>query len=71
MTRTNVLDPNRTGKDATDLEMDEAIEQIARVYQIHRTGLSREGRPIGNFLVPGPTWWSKSTTIPPTPISRT
>jgi ATP-dependent Clp protease ATP-binding subunit ClpA len=49
MIRTTVLDPNRTGKDATDLEIglrrqvvrqDEAIEQIARAYQIHRTGLS-------------------------------
>jgi hypothetical protein len=59
MIRHTVLDPNRAGKDASDLEIglrrqvvgqDEAIERIALVYQIHRTGLSPEGRPIGNFL---------------------
>jgi ATP-dependent Clp protease ATP-binding subunit ClpA len=53
MIRQTVLDPNRAGKDAGDLEIglrrqvvgqDEAIEQIAQVYQIHRTGLSPEGR---------------------------
>jgi ATP-dependent Clp protease ATP-binding subunit ClpA len=49
MIRTTVLDPNRTGKDATHLEIglrrqvvgqDEAIEQIARVYQMDRRGIS-------------------------------
>ena len=43
-----VLDKTWTGKDATDLEIriqqqltgqDEAIEQIARVFQIYRIGL--------------------------------
>src|ERR1700679_3342440 len=72
MIRTTVLDPNRTGKDATDLEIglrrqvvgqDEAIEQIARVYQIHRTGLSPQGRPIGNFLFLGPTGSGKTRVV--------
>jgi len=54
MIRTTVLDPNKTGKGATDLEIGlrrqvvgqhEAMEQNALVYQIHRTGLPpRDGR---------------------------
>jgi len=72
MIRTTVLDPNRTGKDATDLEIglrrqivgqDEAIEQIARVYQIDRAGLSPQGRPIGNFLFLGPTGSGKTRVV--------
>jgi hypothetical protein len=72
MTRTTVLGPNRSGKDASDLEIglrrqvvgqDEAIEQIARVYQIHRTGLSPEGRPIRNFLFLGPTGSGKTRVV--------
>ena len=72
MIRTTVLDPNRTSKDATELEIglrrlvvgqDEAIEQIARVYQIYRTGLSPEGRPIGNFLFLGPTGSGKTRAV--------
>jgi ATP-dependent Clp protease ATP-binding subunit ClpA len=42
---------------------DEAIEQIARVYQIHRTGLSPKGRPIGNFLFLGPTGSGKTRVV--------
>ena len=59
-----VLDPTRTGKDAESLEktllklvvgQDEAIEQIVNIYQMHMTGLSAPGRPVGNFLFLGPT----------------
>jgi hypothetical protein len=72
MIRTTVLDPNRTGKDATDLEIglrrqvvgqDEAIEQTAQVYQIHRIGLSPQGRPIGNFLFLGPKGSGKTRVV--------
>ena len=72
MIRHTVLDPNRAGKDASDLEIglrrqivgqDEAVEQIAHVYQIHRTGLSPEGRPIGNFLFLGPTGSGKTRVV--------
>ncbi len=59
MIRNTVLDPNRAGKDANDLEIglrrqvvgqDEAIEQIARVYQIHRTDfLPRDSRSETSF----------------------
>jgi ATP-dependent Clp protease ATP-binding subunit ClpB len=72
MIRTTVLDPDRTGRDATDLEIglrrhvvgqDEAIEQIARVYQIHRTGLAAQELPIGNFLFLGPTGSGKTRVV--------
>jgi len=52
MPRLAILDPNRTGKQAEDLEnklrhlvvgQDEAIRQIVRAYQTHLAGLSRLG----------------------------
>jgi ATP-dependent Clp protease ATP-binding subunit ClpA len=77
MIRATVLDPNRTGKDATELEIglrrqvvgqDEAIEQISRVYQIDRIGLSPQGRPIGNFLFLGPTGSGKTRAVEATAL---
>jgi ATP-dependent Clp protease ATP-binding subunit ClpB len=67
-----VLDPTRTGKDAEALEktllklvvgQDEAIEQIVNIYQMHVTGLSAPGRPVGNFLFLGPTGSGKTRTV--------
>ncbi len=67
-----VLDPTRTGKDAELLEktllrlivgQDEAIEQIVNIYQMHITGLSAPGRPVGNFLFLGPTGSGKTRTV--------
>jgi ATP-dependent Clp protease ATP-binding subunit ClpA len=67
-----VLDPSRTGKDAELLErtllklvigQDEAVEQIVNIYQMHTTGLSAPGRPIGNFLFLGPTGSGKTRTV--------
>src|SRR5918911_1301924 len=67
-----VLDPTRTGKDAESLEktllklivgQDEAIEQIVNIYQMHLTGLSAAGRPVGNFLFLGPTGSGKTRTV--------
>ena len=58
------LDPAKTGRQAASLEtdlrrmiigQDEAIAQIVNVYQIHLTGMSAQGRPVGNFLFLGPT----------------
>src|SRR5579862_9324083 len=70
MVRLNTpLDPARTGRDATSLEnslrrmiigQDEAIEQIVNIYQMHLTGMSAPGRPIGNFLFLGPTGSGKT-----------
>ncbi len=67
-----VLDPSKTGRDAESLEktllklivgQDEAIEQIVNIYQMHVTGLSAPGRPIGNFLFLGPTGSGKTRTV--------
>lgn len=66
------LDPNRTGREATDLErnlrrlivgQDEAIQQIVNIYQMHLTGMSAPGRPIGNFLFLGPTGSGKTRIV--------
>ncbi|MBV9084518.1 MAG: ATP-dependent Clp protease ATP-binding subunit [Acidobacteriaceae bacterium] len=67
-----VLDPTRTGKDAESLErtllklvvgQDEAVEQIVNIYQMHLTGLTAPGRPVGNFLFLGPTGSGKTRTV--------
>ena len=67
-----VLDPSKTGRDAEGLEktllklivgQDEAIEQIVNIYQMHVTGLSAPGRPVGNFLFLGPTGSGKTRTV--------
>jgi ATP-dependent Clp protease ATP-binding subunit ClpB len=67
-----VLDPTKTGKDAESLErtllklivgQDEAVEQIVNIYQMHLTGLSAPGRPVGNFLFLGPTGSGKTRTV--------
>src|SRR5579883_3075920 len=70
MLRVNVpLDPSRTGRDAEALEgslrrmivgQDEAIQQIVNIYQMHLTGMTPPGRPIGNFLFLGPTGSGKT-----------
>ena len=67
-----VLDPSKTGKDAESLErtllklvigQDEAVEQIVNIFQMHTTGLSAPGRPVGNFLFLGPTGSGKTRTV--------
>ena len=73
MLRVNVaLDPSKTGRDAEVLEsnlkklivgQDEAIEQIVNIYQMHLTGMSAPGRPIGNFLFLGPTGSGKTRIV--------
>lgn len=67
-----VLDPGRTGRDATALEtglkqlvvgQDEAVAQIVNIYQMHATGLSAPHRPVGNFLFLGPTGSGKTRIV--------
>ena len=67
-----VLDPTRTGRNAESLEdtlmalvvgQDEAVEQIVNIYQMHVTGLTAPGRPVGNFLFLGPTGSGKTRTV--------
>ncbi|HXN49937.1 MAG TPA: AAA family ATPase [Bryobacteraceae bacterium] len=66
------LDPTRTGRDAESLEgnlkryivgQDEAIGQIVNIFQMHLTGMTAPGRPIGNFLFLGPTGSGKTRTV--------
>jgi ATP-dependent Clp protease ATP-binding subunit ClpA len=42
---------------------DEAIQQIVNIYQMHLTGMSAPGRPIGNFLFLGPTGSGKTRIV--------
>jgi ATP-dependent Clp protease ATP-binding subunit ClpB len=67
-----LLDATVTGSKAKDLEtklhrrvigQDEVIHEIVRTYQTYVTGLSPEGRPVGNFLVLGPTGTGKTRAV--------
>lgn len=67
-----VLDPSRTGREAETLDgslrrlivgQDEAIQQIVNIYQMHLTGMSAPGRPVGNFLFLGPTGSGKTRIV--------
>jgi ATP-dependent Clp protease ATP-binding subunit ClpA len=66
------LDPTKTGREAESLDhnlrryivgQDEAIQQIVNIYQMHLTGMSAPGRPIGNFLFLGPTGSGKTRIV--------
>src|SRR4030081_995673 len=72
MPKLTLLDPNKTGRQAEDLEnqlrnlvvgQDEAIHQIVKAYQTHLAGLSPVQRPIGNFLFLGPTASGKTRIV--------
>jgi len=71
--RVNIpLDPTRTGREARNLEdnlhrlivgQEEAIQHIVNIYQMHLTGMSAPGRPVGNFLFLGPTGSGKTRIV--------
>jgi ATP-dependent Clp protease ATP-binding subunit ClpB len=73
MVRLNTkLDPSKTGRDAEQFDsnlkklvvgQDEAIEQIVNIHQMHLTGMSAPGRPIGTFLFLGPTGTGKTRIV--------
>ena len=72
MARLTLLDTNKTGKQAHELEnslrslivgQDEAIHAVVKAYQSHTTGLNPAGRPIGNFLFLGPTGSGKTRVV--------
>jgi len=73
MVRLNIpLNPALTGKEAASLDnslhrmivgQDEAIDQIVNIYQMHLTGMSAPGRPIGSFLFLGPTGSGKTRIV--------
>lgn len=67
-----LLDPEKAGHETEALAgglrqlvvgQDEAIEQIASVYQLHAAGMAAPGRPIGNFLFLGPTGSGKTRMV--------
>jgi hypothetical protein len=62
VSRLELLDPTKTGKQAEALEnqlrhfvvgQEEAIHAIVRAYRASLAGLSPVGRPIGNFIFLG------------------
>src|SRR4030081_341647 len=72
MPKLTLLDPNKTGRQAEDLEnqlrnlvvgQDEAIREIVKTYQTHAAGLSPTGRQVGNFLFLGPTGSGKTRIV--------
>jgi ATP-dependent Clp protease ATP-binding subunit ClpB len=72
MPRIKLLDPTQKGMQAEHLNnnlrrlvigQDEAIHHIVRAYQTYLAGLSPEGRPIGNFLLLGPTGSGKTRIV--------
>src|SRR5258708_1405254 len=72
MSKLTLLDPNKTGTQAEDLEnqlrnfvvgQDDAIHQIVKAYQVYLAGLSPVRRPIGTFLFLGPTGCGKTRVV--------
>src|ERR1035438_3737570 len=72
MCLSEILDPNKRGREAEGLEtrlrqlvigQDDAITQIAEAYQAFLTGMSPAGRPVGNFLFLGPTGSGKTRVV--------
>src|SRR5438477_3843699 len=72
MSRIQLLNPDQKGHEAEALEtrlrqlvigQDDAIGKIVEAYQAFRTGLSSDGRPVGNFLFLGPTGSGKTRVV--------
>jgi ATP-dependent Clp protease ATP-binding subunit ClpB len=66
------LNPSLTGQDADRLHQDlkkrvigqdDAVTQIVNIYQMHLSGMTSPGRPIGNFLFLGPTGTGKTRMV--------
>jgi len=69
---TTVLDPTRqcAAAEAFERELrsrivgqDRAIHQLARMYQVHLSGLSASDRPVANLLLLGPTGSGKTRLV--------
>ena len=72
MSRIQLLDPNKKGREAEALGtrlrqlvigQDDAITRIVEAYQAFRTGMCPAGRPVGNFLLLGPTGSGKTRVV--------
>ena len=70
--RQTILDPTLHSPEVRDFEralrqrvvgQDRAIRRLARVYQVHRAGLSVPGRPVVNLLFLGPTGSGKTRLV--------
>src|SRR5216117_360393 len=68
----SVLDPTRRSNDARDFEsalrrkivgQEQAVEQVAEIYQMFLAGLNAPGRPVGNLLFLGPTGSGKTRVV--------
>src|SRR6201992_495969 len=69
---TTTLDPRKRGNAAESFVrrmgeliagQQEAIEEIANVYQLCLTGMIPQGRPLANFLFLGPTGCGKTRVV--------
>lgn len=67
-----LLDPMKMGREAESFEgqlrkrivgQDEAVRQIVAVYQTFLAGFSGDRKPIGSFLLLGPTGCGKTRTV--------
>jgi ATP-dependent Clp protease ATP-binding subunit ClpA len=69
---TELLNPNIRGPEAERFEselrsrivgQDEAIQEVASVFQMFVAGVASPGRPVGNFLFLGPTGTGKTRMV--------
>jgi ATP-dependent Clp protease ATP-binding subunit ClpB len=66
------LDPRRRSNDARNFEaamrskivgQDQAVNDVAEIYQMFQAGLAPPGRPVGNLLFLGPTGSGKTRVV--------
>src|SRR5256884_5882265 len=67
-----VLDPTRRNTDAAEFAnalhrnivgQDQAVEEVAQIYQTFLAGLNPQGRPVANLLFLGPTGSGKTRVV--------
>src|SRR5260370_2341470 len=70
--RATALDPMLRSKDATEFAnalhrkivgQEQAVENVAEIYQMFMVGLNPPGRPVGNLLFLGPTGSGKTRVV--------
>src|SRR5260370_38299371 len=70
--RATALDPMLRSKDATEFAnalhrkivgQEQAVENVAEIYQMFMVGLNPPGRPVGNLLFLGPTGSGKTRAV--------
>src|SRR5215831_17970519 len=72
MSKPSLLDPSLQSPEVRELEnalrhrvvgQDRAVQHLARVFQVYKSGLSAPGRPIVNLLLLGPTGSGKTRLV--------